>query len=73
MLKINRPTSGDFLAGGREMGALTRAYCVGLADAHGPTPGTSPVQTALRILNTYARVNAPISPPPARKSPEVVD
>jgi PAS domain S-box-containing protein len=50
MLKINRPTSADFLAGGGEMGALTRAYDW-WASPLGP-PGTWPqsLRTALRIL-----------------------
>jgi PAS domain S-box-containing protein len=50
MLKIDRPTSADFLAGGGEMGALTRAYNWS-ASALGP-PQTWPqsLRTALRIL-----------------------
>jgi PAS domain S-box-containing protein len=50
MLKINRPTSADFLAGGGEMGALTRAYDW-FANPLG-TPETWPqsLRTALRIL-----------------------
>ena len=50
MLEINRPTSADFLAGGGEMGALTRAYDWS-ASPLGP-PGTWPqsLRTAVRIL-----------------------
>src|SRR5712664_4918060 len=50
MLKINRPTSADFLAGGGEMGALPRAYDwsaspLGLAETWPQS-----LRTALRIL-----------------------
>jgi PAS domain S-box-containing protein len=50
MLKVNKPTSADFLAGGGEMGALTRAYDWS-ASPLGP-PGCWPqsLRTALRIL-----------------------
>jgi PAS domain S-box-containing protein len=49
-LKVNKPTSADFLAGGGEMGALTRAYDWS-ASPLGP-PGCWPqsLRTALRIL-----------------------
>ena len=39
MLKINRPTSADFLAGGGEMGALTRAHDWSANPLGGPRPG----------------------------------
>jgi hypothetical protein len=50
MLKINGPTLADFLAGGGEMGALTRAYDwsaspLGLAETWPQS-----LRTALRIL-----------------------
>jgi hypothetical protein len=50
MLKINRPTSADFLAGGGEMGALTRRT-TGRPVRLGP-PETWPqsLRTALRLL-----------------------
>src|ERR1700737_3840459 len=50
MLKVNKPVSADFLAGGGEMGALTRAYDWS-ASPLGP-PGTRPqsLRTPLRIL-----------------------
>jgi PAS domain S-box-containing protein len=50
MLKINRPSFADFLAGGGEMGALTRAYDWS-ANPLGPPDGwPQSLRTALRIL-----------------------
>ncbi len=50
MLKVSKPNSADFLAGGGEMGALTRAYDWS-ASPLGP-PGNWPqsLRTAVRIL-----------------------
>src|SRR6195256_2630368 len=50
MLKINRPTSGDFLAGGGEMGALTRAYDWSANPLGTPERWPQSLRTALRIL-----------------------
>ena len=50
MLKINRPTSGDFLAGGGEMGALTRAYDWCANPLGRPETWPQSLRTALRIL-----------------------
>src|SRR5882757_9126254 len=50
MLKINRPTSGDFLAGGGEMGALTRAYDWSANPLGTPETWPQSLRTALRIL-----------------------
>jgi PAS domain S-box-containing protein len=50
MLKINRPTSGDFLAGGGEMGALTRAYDWSANPLGTPEHWPQSLRTALRIL-----------------------
>src|SRR5712675_105791 len=50
MLKINRPTSGDFLAGGGEMGALTRAYAWSANPLGTPETWPQSLRTALRIL-----------------------
>jgi PAS domain S-box-containing protein len=50
MLKINRPTSADFLAGGGEMGALTRAYDWSANPLGTPETWPQSLRTALRIL-----------------------
>jgi PAS domain S-box-containing protein len=50
MLKINRPTSADFLAGGGEMGALTRAYDWSANPLGTPETWSQSLRTALRIL-----------------------
>src|SRR5664279_2526448 len=50
MLKINRPTSADFLAGGGEMGALTRAYDWSATPLGKPESWPQSLRTALRIL-----------------------
>src|SRR5712664_3386997 len=50
MLKINRPTSGDFLAGGGEMGALTRAYDWSANPLRTPETWPQSLRTAMRIL-----------------------
>ena len=50
MLKINRPTSADFLAGGGEMGALTRAYDWSANLLGTPVHWPQSLRTALRIL-----------------------
>ena len=50
MLKINRPTSADFLAGGGEMGALTRAYNWSASPLGAPETWSQSLRTALRIL-----------------------
>ena len=50
MLKINRPTSGDFLAGGGEIGALTRAYDWSANPLGTPETWPQSLRTALRIL-----------------------
>jgi PAS domain S-box-containing protein len=50
MLKINRPTSADFLAGGGEMGALTRAYDWSATPLGKPETWPQSLRTAVRIL-----------------------
>jgi PAS domain S-box-containing protein len=50
MLKINRPTSADFLAGGGEMGALTRAYDWSASPLGAPETWPQSLRTAVRIL-----------------------
>src|SRR6202051_153445 len=50
MLKINRTTSADFLAGGGEMGALTRAYDWSATPLGKPETWPQSLRTALRIL-----------------------
>jgi PAS domain S-box-containing protein len=50
MLKINRPTSVDFLAGGGEMGALTRAYDWSANPLGHPETWPQSLRTAVRIL-----------------------
>src|SRR6266571_1941329 len=50
MRKINRPTSADFLAGGGEMGALTRAYDWSANPLGTPEHWPQSLRTALRIL-----------------------
>jgi PAS domain S-box-containing protein len=50
MLKINRPTSADFLAGGGEMGALTRAYDWRASPLGMPETWPQSLRTAVRIL-----------------------
>jgi PAS domain S-box-containing protein len=50
MLKINRPTSADFLAGGGEMGALMRAYDWSATPLGKPGTWPQSLRTALRIL-----------------------
>jgi PAS domain S-box-containing protein len=50
MLKINRPTSADFLASGGEMGALTRAYDWSASPLGMPETWPQSLRTALRIL-----------------------
>jgi hypothetical protein len=50
MLKINRPASADFLAGGGEMGALTRAYPWAATPLGSPETWPQSLRTALRIL-----------------------
>jgi PAS domain S-box-containing protein len=50
MLKITRPTSADFLAGGGEMGALTRAYDWSATPLGKPDTWPQSLRTALRIL-----------------------
>jgi hypothetical protein len=50
MLKINRPTSADFLAGGGEMGALTRAYDWSASPLGPPPTWPQSLRTAVRIL-----------------------
>jgi PAS domain S-box-containing protein len=50
MLKINRPTFADFLAGGGEMGALTRAYDWSASPLGKPGTWPQSLRTALRIL-----------------------
>src|ERR1700759_291013 len=53
MLKTDRPTSADFLAGGGEMGALTRAYDWSATPLGKPETWPQSLRTALRIvLNT---------------------
>jgi len=50
MLKINGPTSADFLAGGGEMGALTRAYDWSASPLGEPETWPQSLRTAVRIL-----------------------
>ena len=50
MLKINRPTSADFLAAGGEMGALTRAYDWSASPLGEPDGWPQSLRTAVRIL-----------------------
>jgi PAS domain S-box-containing protein len=50
MLKINRPTSADFLAGGGQMGALTRAHDWSASPLGKPDTWPQSLRTALRIL-----------------------
>jgi PAS domain S-box-containing protein len=50
MLKINRPTSADFLAGGGDMGALTRAYDWSASPLGAPETWPQSLRTAVRIL-----------------------
>src|SRR6202162_3322171 len=50
MLKINRPTSADFLAGGGEMGALTRAHDWSATPLGKPEAWPQSLRTAVRIL-----------------------
>jgi PAS domain S-box-containing protein len=50
MLKINRPASADFLAGGGEMGALTRAYPWAATPLGAPETWPQSLRTAVRIL-----------------------
>jgi PAS domain S-box-containing protein len=50
MLKINRPTSADFLAGGGEMGALMRAYDWSASPLGEPDSWPQSLRTAVRIL-----------------------
>jgi PAS domain S-box-containing protein len=50
MLKINRPISADFLSGGAEMGALTRAHDWSANPLGKPETWSQSLRTALRIL-----------------------
>jgi PAS domain S-box-containing protein len=50
MLKINRPTSADFLAGGGEMGALMRGYDWSASPLGAPDTWPQSLRTAVRIL-----------------------
>jgi PAS domain S-box-containing protein len=50
MLKINRPTSADFLAGGGEMAELTRAYDWAATPLGKPEAWPQSLRTAVRIL-----------------------
>jgi PAS domain S-box-containing protein len=50
MLNINRPTSADFLAGGGEMGELTRAYDWSASPLGQPENWPQSLRTAVRIL-----------------------
>jgi PAS domain S-box-containing protein len=50
MLKINRPASADFLAGGGELGALTRAYPWAATPLGPPETWPQSLRTAVRIL-----------------------
>jgi PAS domain S-box-containing protein len=50
MLKFNRPTSADFLAGGGEMGALTRAYDWSASPLGRSETWPQSLRTAVRIL-----------------------
>jgi hypothetical protein len=50
MLNITKPTSAVFLAGGGEMGALTRAYDWSASPLGKPEAWPQSLRTALRIL-----------------------
>jgi PAS domain S-box-containing protein len=50
MLKINKPSSADFLAGGGEMGALMRAYDWSASPLGKPEAWPQSLRTAVRIL-----------------------
>jgi PAS domain S-box-containing protein len=50
MLKINRPNFADFLAGGGEMGALTRAFDWSKTPLGKPETWAQSLRTAVRIL-----------------------
>jgi PAS domain S-box-containing protein len=50
MLKFNRPPSADFLAGGGEMGALTRAHDWSATPLGRPESWPQSLRTAVRIL-----------------------
>jgi len=50
MLKVNKPVSADFLAGGGEMGALTRAYDWSASPLGPPDTWPQSLRTTLRIL-----------------------
>jgi PAS domain S-box-containing protein len=50
MLKVNRATSEDFLAGGGEMGALTRGYDWSATPLGKPDAWPQSLRTAVRIL-----------------------
>jgi PAS domain S-box-containing protein len=50
MLTIDRPTSADFLAGGGEMGALTRAHDWSATPLGKPATWPQSLRTAVRIL-----------------------
>ncbi|WP_213735658.1 hybrid sensor histidine kinase/response regulator [Bradyrhizobium sp. dw_411] len=50
MLKVNKPISADFLSGGGEMGALTRAHDWSASPLGKPETWPQSLRTALRIL-----------------------
>jgi PAS domain S-box-containing protein len=50
MLKVSKPVSADFLAGGGEMGALTRAYDWSASPLGPPDTWPQSLRTTLRIL-----------------------
>jgi PAS domain S-box-containing protein len=50
MLKINKPTSADFLAGGGEMGALMRAHNWSASPLGPPDSWPQSLRTAVRLL-----------------------
>jgi PAS domain S-box-containing protein len=50
MLKINKPTSADFLAGGGEMGALMRAHDWSASPLGPPDSWPQSLRTAVRLL-----------------------
>src|SRR6202453_4844002 len=50
MLKVNSPSSADFLAGGGEMGALTRAYRWAASPLGPPDTWPQSLRTAARLL-----------------------
>jgi PAS domain S-box-containing protein len=50
MLKINKPTSADFLAGGGEMGALMRAHDWSASTLGPPDSWPQSLRTAVRLL-----------------------